>query len=199
MRTTTSLPLTCDLTRTRVPKGSVLCAAVSSLVLKRSPLAVRLPWKRGPYHEAMPDSIEPVAVRLSNATGDVVPGSVRGDALSFAKESVALGGEDDEEPGASLATLPCLPAVEDEVADFEAEAEADVDDDVEVDFGVPAHPTNHHANTAHTSARVGRATEVTLMQELRIGLGQVQSFANLGAGCRLVHCIKMQTRHTCIA
>jgi hypothetical protein len=60
MRTTTSLPSTKDLTRTRVPKGKVLCAAVSSLVLKRSPLAVTLPWKRGPYHEAIPDSVDRV-------------------------------------------------------------------------------------------------------------------------------------------
>lgn len=109
MRTTTSLPLTCDLTRTRVPKGSVLCAAVSSLVLKRSPLAVRLPWKRGPYHEAMPDSAQPVAVSFSDTTGDAVesgdgvvaPGSFRGNALSVAVE-FALP---DDEAGGVLGTF----------------------------------------------------------------------------------------------
>ncbi len=49
MRTTTDLPVLLLVTFTFVPKGSVLCAAVKALVLKRSPLAVRRPWKPGPY------------------------------------------------------------------------------------------------------------------------------------------------------
>ena len=43
MRTTTSLPVRGLCTSTRVPKGSVLCAAVSSFMSKRSPLAVSRP------------------------------------------------------------------------------------------------------------------------------------------------------------
>src|SRR3954447_2271911 len=54
MRTTTERPVRSLVTRTLVPNGRVLCAAVRSLVLKRSPVAVRLPWKPGPYQEAAP-------------------------------------------------------------------------------------------------------------------------------------------------
>src|SRR4051794_20932344 len=54
MRTTTDLPVRSFVTRTLVPNGRVLCAAVRSLVLKRSPLAVSLPWKPRPYHRALP-------------------------------------------------------------------------------------------------------------------------------------------------
>src|SRR5215212_12186762 len=54
MRTTTDVPVRSFVTRTLVPNARVLCAAVRSLVLKRSPLAVSLPWKPGPYHEALP-------------------------------------------------------------------------------------------------------------------------------------------------
>src|SRR3954454_9267111 len=54
MRTTTELPVCSFVTRSWVPNGSVLCAAVRAFVLNRSPLAVRLPWKPGPYHEAAP-------------------------------------------------------------------------------------------------------------------------------------------------
>src|SRR3954464_11873231 len=54
MRTTTDLPVRSFVTRTWVPNGRVLCAAVSALVLNRSPLAVRFPWKPGPYQDAAP-------------------------------------------------------------------------------------------------------------------------------------------------
>src|SRR5215218_7155328 len=54
MRTTTDLPVRSLVTRTLVPNGRVLCAAVRALVLNRSPLAVFLPWKPGPYQEAAP-------------------------------------------------------------------------------------------------------------------------------------------------
>ena len=43
IRTTTDLPVCSFVTRTWVPKGRVLWAAVRSLVLNRSPLAVFLP------------------------------------------------------------------------------------------------------------------------------------------------------------
>ena len=54
MRTTTDLPVFLFTTFTFVPKGRVLWAAVSSLVLQVSPLAVFRPWKPGPYQEAGP-------------------------------------------------------------------------------------------------------------------------------------------------
>src|SRR5215211_796302 len=54
MRTTTDLPVRSFVTRSWVPNGRVLCAAVSTWVLNRSPFAVRLPWKPGPYQEAAP-------------------------------------------------------------------------------------------------------------------------------------------------
>src|SRR5215210_2651934 len=54
MRTTTDWPVRSLVTRTLVPNGSVLWAAVRSWVLKVSPFAVRLPWKPGPYQEAAP-------------------------------------------------------------------------------------------------------------------------------------------------
>src|SRR3954469_13843804 len=52
MRTTTDLPVRSLVTKTREPKGKLLCAAVRAWVLNRSPLAVRLPWKPGPYQDA---------------------------------------------------------------------------------------------------------------------------------------------------
>src|SRR3954470_709657 len=54
MRTTTELLGCSFVTRTSVPNGRVLWAAVSAWVLNFSPLAVRLPWKPGPYQEAAP-------------------------------------------------------------------------------------------------------------------------------------------------
>src|SRR5829696_3889451 len=54
MRTTTERPVRSLVTRTREPKGKLLCAAVRARVLKRSPLAVFLPWKPGPYQDAPP-------------------------------------------------------------------------------------------------------------------------------------------------
>src|SRR3954447_7442126 len=54
MRTTTERPVRSFVTRSWVPNGSVLWAAVSAWVLNRSPFAVRLPWKPGPYQEAAP-------------------------------------------------------------------------------------------------------------------------------------------------
>ena len=43
MRTTTDLPVRSFVTRTSVPNGRVLCAAVRALVLNVSLLAMRLP------------------------------------------------------------------------------------------------------------------------------------------------------------
>src|SRR3712207_6996700 len=59
MRTTTERPVRWFTTRIFAPKGRVRCAAVRALVLKRSPLAVRRPWKPGPYQDAMPDMAFP--------------------------------------------------------------------------------------------------------------------------------------------
>src|SRR3954468_8535636 len=54
MRTTTDRPVRSFVTRSWVSNGKVLWAAVRALVLNVSPLAVRLPWKPGPYQEAAP-------------------------------------------------------------------------------------------------------------------------------------------------
>src|SRR3954454_16091490 len=54
MRTTTERPVRSFVTRSWVPNGRVLWAAVSAGVLNRSPFAVRFPWKPGPYQEAAP-------------------------------------------------------------------------------------------------------------------------------------------------
>src|SRR3954470_18077733 len=54
IRTTTDLPVRSLVTWTLVPTGKVLCAAVRARVLNRSPLAVFLPWKPGPYQDAPP-------------------------------------------------------------------------------------------------------------------------------------------------
>src|SRR5215212_4480919 len=54
MRTTTDLPVRSFVTRTWVPNGRVLWAAVKAWVLNFSPLAVRLPSKPGPYQDAAP-------------------------------------------------------------------------------------------------------------------------------------------------
>src|SRR3954453_14713240 len=54
MRTTTERPVRSFVTRSWVPNGRVLCAAVSAWVLNRSPFAARLPGKPGPYQEAAP-------------------------------------------------------------------------------------------------------------------------------------------------
>src|SRR5262245_39661251 len=54
IRTSTERPLVRLVTMVREPSGSDGCAAVSSFWSKISPLAVRLPWKPGPYQEAMP-------------------------------------------------------------------------------------------------------------------------------------------------
>src|SRR5215204_4572026 len=56
IRTTTDRPLCLLTTRTRVPNGRVRCAAVNALALNISPLAVRRPWKPGPYQDAIPES-----------------------------------------------------------------------------------------------------------------------------------------------
>jgi hypothetical protein len=55
--TTTERPVASSVTRTRVPSGSVACAAVIAFSLNVSPLAVRLAWKRGPYQDASPLSM----------------------------------------------------------------------------------------------------------------------------------------------
>src|SRR4051812_12108156 len=54
MRTTTERPVRSFVTRSWVPNGSVLWAAVSAWVLNRSPFAVRLRWTPGPSQEAAP-------------------------------------------------------------------------------------------------------------------------------------------------
>src|SRR3954451_8742018 len=54
MRTTTERPVRSFVTRSFVPNGRGLWAAVRALVLNVSPFAVRLPWKPGPYQEAAP-------------------------------------------------------------------------------------------------------------------------------------------------
>src|SRR3954454_24248106 len=68
MRTTTDLPVRSFVTRTLVPNGSVLWAAVGAWVLKVSPFAVRLPWKPGPYQEAAPVWIGLVSSAAAGAT-----------------------------------------------------------------------------------------------------------------------------------
>lgn len=50
--TTALLPVATQVTLTFVPNGNFLCAAVIAYWLKRSPLAVFLPWKPGPYQDA---------------------------------------------------------------------------------------------------------------------------------------------------
>jgi hypothetical protein len=54
MVTTTLCPVSCIVTRTFVPKGSVACAAVISFSLKIVPLLVRRPLWRPPYQLASP-------------------------------------------------------------------------------------------------------------------------------------------------
>src|SRR6266567_3397864 len=54
IRTTTARRLRRFVTLTIVPKGREGCAAVRSYMLKGSPLAVGLPSKSSPYHEAVP-------------------------------------------------------------------------------------------------------------------------------------------------
>ena len=49
-------------TRTFVPKGNVLWAAVSFLQSKVVPLAVLLPWARAPYHAQRPAPPEPASL-----------------------------------------------------------------------------------------------------------------------------------------
>ncbi len=52
MRTTTERPFARFVTRARVPSGSERCAAVKPSASNRSPLAVRLPSRLAPYHDA---------------------------------------------------------------------------------------------------------------------------------------------------
>src|SRR3954452_23445303 len=54
MRNETERPVFSLTTRTLVPNGRLLCAAVMACVLKRSPLAVLRPWNPGPYQDAAP-------------------------------------------------------------------------------------------------------------------------------------------------
>src|SRR3954464_5831492 len=54
MRTTTDLPVRSFVTRILGSTGRVLWAAVRAWELNRSPLAVWLPWKPGPYQDATP-------------------------------------------------------------------------------------------------------------------------------------------------
>lgn len=64
MRKRTLRPFSWFVTRTRVPNGSERCAAVNSDGSYASPLAVLLPTKPGPYHEA-----GPLSRRLAAPTG----------------------------------------------------------------------------------------------------------------------------------
>jgi len=57
--TTTDRPLARFVTRTRLPRGSVVWAAVSAPPSNVSPLAVRRCSNPGPYHEATPTGPEP--------------------------------------------------------------------------------------------------------------------------------------------
>ncbi len=57
IRTMTERWFSVSVTRTRVPKGSVLWQAVIAYMLNRSPLAVMRPSKVDPYQEAMPCSL----------------------------------------------------------------------------------------------------------------------------------------------
>ena len=52
--TMTERPLSRFVTRTRVPKGKLGCAAVKAFMSNTSPLAVCRPWKRLPYQDAIP-------------------------------------------------------------------------------------------------------------------------------------------------
>ncbi len=52
MVTTTERPVSCIVTRTRVPSGSESCAAVIAFWSNRSPMLVRFPLNPGPYHDA---------------------------------------------------------------------------------------------------------------------------------------------------
>src|SRR5258706_5399959 len=58
MRTTTVLPFLRLVTRTRVCRRSVRCAAVSAYMLKRSPEAVGPPCCGRPYQEARPSCVD---------------------------------------------------------------------------------------------------------------------------------------------
>src|SRR6266545_1760488 len=58
-RTSTERPFWRFVTSTFVPSGSAGCAAVSRYMSYGSPLAVRRPWWRSPYHEASPVSTVP--------------------------------------------------------------------------------------------------------------------------------------------
>src|SRR5690606_36188908 len=70
MRTTTDRPLSRLVTVTSELNGSSLCAAVSWLGSKISPVAVRRPAKPGPYQDAIPNSsmTDGVAAFLATAT-----------------------------------------------------------------------------------------------------------------------------------
>jgi len=60
MVTTTLLPVSCIVTRMRLPRGRRGCAAVMAFWLKTSPLLVRRPWCRPPYQLACPASCHAV-------------------------------------------------------------------------------------------------------------------------------------------
>src|SRR3954463_11451388 len=68
--TTTLRPLVRLVTRTRLPKGSVLCAAVNAPSWSPRPLDVRVPCSRVEYDEAIPLSAqaEPVAATSAATT-----------------------------------------------------------------------------------------------------------------------------------
>src|SRR4051794_4323824 len=73
MRTTTERPVRSFVTRSWVPNGRVLWAAVRAWVLNVSPLAVRLPWKPGPYQEAAPVWIGLVSPAAAETAPSVHP------------------------------------------------------------------------------------------------------------------------------
>ncbi len=88
-------------TRRRVPKGSVRCAAVSWCMSNTSPLAVRRPWWGAPYHEAIPTS----SVPATGGTDGVVMTAREQPASKASAVNAASSGT--LPPGARHGTLSC--------------------------------------------------------------------------------------------
>ena len=73
IRTWIERPFSRLVTRTMAGIGRVLCAAVRPFSLDRSPLAVRLPWKPGPYQEATPLWIGLVSSAIAEVASQRAP------------------------------------------------------------------------------------------------------------------------------
>jgi hypothetical protein len=93
--TTTDAPVSCIVTRTRLPSGRVALAAVIAFSLKIVPLLVRCPFRHPPYQVATPTSEAPVAALA--ATGAAVtsanasnPGSSRLVDMGGYRSSIAV-------------------------------------------------------------------------------------------------------------